>query len=70
MRRSLRGNAREGQSNKKCSVFSIPSFVGHIRADLYKYVWSVVCVFSTADLLYGLCRSLWELFNVFVHFKV
>ena len=29
-RRSLRGTTREGQSNKKCSVSSIPSFVGHI----------------------------------------
>ena len=29
MRRSLRGTAKEGQSNKKCSVSSMPSFGGH-----------------------------------------
>ena len=29
-KRYLRGTAKEGQINKKCSVSSIPSFVGHI----------------------------------------
>ena len=29
-RKSLRDTAREGQSNKKCSVSSMPSLVGHI----------------------------------------
>ena len=29
VRRSLRGTAKEGQSNKKCSVSSMPSFDGH-----------------------------------------
>ena len=29
VRRSPRGTAKEGQSNKKCSVSSMPSFVGH-----------------------------------------
>ena len=29
-RRSLRGTSKEGQSNKKCSVSSMPSLVGHI----------------------------------------
>ena len=28
VRRSLRGTAKEGQSNKKCSVSSMPSFEG------------------------------------------
>ena len=28
--RSLRGSARERQSNNECSVSSTPSFVGHI----------------------------------------
>ena len=29
-RRSLHGASKEGQSNKKCSVSSMPSLVGHI----------------------------------------
>ena len=29
MRTSLRGTAKEGQSNKKCSISSMPSFEGH-----------------------------------------
>ena len=29
VRRSLHGTAKEGQSNKKCSVSSMPSFDGH-----------------------------------------
>ena len=30
-RRSRRKMSNEGQSNKKCSVSSMPSFVGHMR---------------------------------------
>ena len=30
VRRSLRVASKEGQSNKKCSVSSMPSLVGHI----------------------------------------
>ena len=29
VRRSLRDSAKEGQNNKKCSISSIPSLVGH-----------------------------------------
>ena len=39
-RRSLRGTAREGQSNKKCSVSSIPSF--HRIYGILKFVLEFV----------------------------
>ena len=38
-RRSRRWISKEGQSNKKCSVSSIPSFVGHIGFTVSLKLW-------------------------------